>query len=181
MPRPSALLVLAGLAACAGPAGTRVGVAVDAYPAGVQPVATAEWARGERDALRLRVGWNATDRGDFGEHDDEQGGGPGLGLEWRRFAARERRGWYWGARLDAWQLDVDWIDAPGQPGERRGDTRVLVLQPTAVGGYRWSLGDGAWQLDVGAGLGLEVNASTAGEGVGQGPIGLLGVALSRSF
>jgi hypothetical protein len=55
---------------------------------------------------------------------------------------------------------------------------VLVLQPTVVGGYRWRLGDSSWNIELSAALGAEINVVSAGEDVGEGAIGLLGIGLA---
>ena len=142
---------------------------VQAYPAGV--VARAGLG-GEVAGLRLSAaaGFNWTDRRDWGEHENEEGGGAGLGLR----VAREGpggRGVYGELRLDLWFLEVDWRD----PGPRRGSTRIRVIQPAVGLGYGWSPGFG--RIRAGAALGWEVNTHVRGEPVGEGPILLAGVAV----
>lgn len=86
-----------------------------------------------------------------------------------------------GGRLDLWQLEIDWVQNPGSAAERRGETETLVLQPTIRGGYRWRLGDSGWNLELNAAVGAEINVSTAGEEVGEGAIGLVGIGLAYSL
>ena len=146
------------------------GLELQAYPAGLQATAVAARAISEDELLTLRAGYNATDRRDFGEQDDEEGGGPGLGLGWHHLFEPAGDGWIAGARLDLWWLDIDWKDDSGEGGS----TDVVVLQPTAEGGYRWLRGDGS-SLALTLSLGLEVNVDTDGEDVGEGAIALLGL------
>jgi len=163
------------LAACAQLEGQRdtwsLGGELQAYPAGLQAMALVAHPISDADTLSLRAGYNATDRRDWGEHDEEDGGGPGVGLGYQHaFAPAADRSWIAGARLDLWWLDIDWKDDPS----RSGSTDVLVLQPVAEGGYRWRLsGGGALALTLS--LGAEINVDTDGEDVGEGPILLLGL------
>jgi hypothetical protein len=152
------------------------GIELQAYPAGVIAGLHGEYALSERDVLTARLAWNETDRGDFGEHDDEQGGGPGGGIGWRRFLGAGRSGWLFGARVDVWQLEIDWED--DLPAAREGTTDVLVVQPSLEAGYRWRLGDSRWTFDLTGSLGVELNVDTDGEDVGEGPIGLIGATLT---
>lgn len=151
------------------------GVEVQRYPAGWIVGPRAELPIGADEVLVARLSWNAADRGDFGRHDDEQGGGLGGGAGWRRYQSQDRSGWLWGLRADFWWLDIDWEDDP--PTADQGDTGVLVFQPAVEAGYRLRFGQSRWCLDLTASVGLEINLVTDGENVGQGPIGLLGATL----
>ena len=59
---------------------SRWGFEVQVYPTGVIPGIRYEWDLSTQDQLFARVAYNFTDRSDFGENDDESGGGPGIGL-----------------------------------------------------------------------------------------------------
>lgn len=171
-------LLLATLSCAGGPQPLRVGPEVQAYPAGVVagvhiqlPIATA-------DAVFLRLAANITDRQDFGEHDNEEGEGYGLGFGWRHYQQQDHSGWLYGARADLWSMEIDWRDDSGTP--RSGTTEMLVFQPSVEGGYAWRLGDGSWSMDLTAGLGAEINfgedsTSSGNTDVGEGAIFLLGV------
>jgi len=151
-----------------------IGLEIQGYPAGVIADVSHVVPVGDRGSVAALGGWNFTDRGDFGEHADEHGGGPGLGVAaWRWFGA-DQTGWGLGARADLWWLEIEWEDAG-----RRGETDVLVLQPTARAGYAWRLGNEAMRVEASLSLGAEINVSTTGEDVGEGAILLLGVAVSR--
>lgn len=148
-----------------------------AYPAGGIFTVNAQRELSGSDAVIVRAGVNVTERQDFGEHDDESGSGVGLGVGYRRWIDPAADGtWWWGGRVDLWQLGIDWEDdpSPGFPGGRVGSTDVLVVQPTAEFGYSWRLGPGR-RIEVGASLGAEINVDTDGEDVGEGAILLVGV------
>lgn len=174
---PLGLALCALGAACAGTSRPAwLGAETQVYPAGVIPGVQARWETGTRSESYVRLAANLTDRRDFGEHDDERGGGGGLGVGWRRYVEASRSGWLYGARLDVWRLEIDWRDAPGQPSETSGESRIWVAQPSLETGYGWRLSE-ALRLELALGVGAEVNVSTDGEDVGQGAILLLGVTL----
>ena len=156
-----------------------LGVDFQAYPTGtITSLQFETTLEGSHSTLSAHVGLNDTDRDDNGEHADESGDGPGFGFSGRHYWGTDYDGWFAGGRLDFWYLDIDWVDNPGAGNERRGLTEVVVMQPTALGGYRWLLGDSAWSLETYASLGAEINIDTCGEDVGEGFIGLIGFALS---
>ncbi|MFT7668097.1 MAG: hypothetical protein ACI8X5_000784 [Planctomycetota bacterium] len=90
-------------------------------------------------------------------------------------------GWFVGGRADLYSLEIDWVQNPGTGSEQRGNTDILILQPTVLGGYRWKLGDSAWNFEISAAAGAEINVISSGEDVGQGAIGLIGVGLTYSL
>ena len=177
------LLLLALLASCAAvpqepvrvSSDTRYGFELQAYPAGVVGALRLEQPIGDDEAVSYRVGWNETDRRDWGEHDDESGGGAGLGFGYTRWLDTSDAGWFWGGQLDLWALDIDWRDdSPAASGA----TDVIVVQPTLVGGYTVA-SQGDWRLDWTASLGAEINVDTDGEDVGEGAILLIGLRLTN--
>ncbi len=172
------LTVLLPTIACQSASFSGAGLDVQGYPAGVITTARADWEVSPRRTVSVHAGYNATDRQDFGEHDDETGGGPGLGVSGRHYFGEEHAGWFAGGRLDLWLLDIDWED---DSPSRAGSSDAVVLQPTVQGGYRWDFGDGDWSLDLYGAAGAEINLDTDGEDVGEGAIGLLGVALTYGF
>lgn len=171
----------------AGPARAALGAEVQAYPAGVIAGLHGRSEVGAGEFVTARFAVNVTDRQDDGERDDEEGSGWGAGLGYRRYfdraidgTADSGAGWLWGARVDLWDLEIDWIDAPGGPGERRGSTDVVVLQPTVEVGYGFDLSSG-WRAELVLGVGAEINVEQDGEDVGEGAIGLLGITLVPSL
>lgn len=161
---------------CTGPAAAGSGgVAVQAYPAGVIVEAEAVFPLQAHHSLFLRAGYNFTDRKDYGEHDNEEGGGPGATVGYRYTFRDSASGWFLGARTDLWFLDIDWKD----PG-RSGSTEVVVLQPTFEAGYH-AVRAGGWSISPFLGLGYEINVDTTGEDVGEGAILLVGLSVTRAF
>lgn len=152
------------------------GVTLQAYPAGTIVALHGAISLGQRDALRGYAAYNITHRRDFGEHEDERGGGPGAGVAWRHYFGSGHHGLHVGPRIDMWLLAVDWID---HNGLEKGSTSLVVLQPTAQLGYTWQFGNGRFALAATAALGAEINVITEGEDVGQGAILLLGVSISK--
>jgi hypothetical protein len=154
------------------------GLELQGYPAGVIVAASASIAISAADAIVVYLGNNVTDRGDFLEHDDEEGGGAGFGAAVRHSFSGAGGGWHIGARTDLWFLDIDWSDAGGS---RVGMTEVTVLQPTARAGHAWLLFGERLRLDATVALGAEINIQTQGENVGEGVILLGGFGLSYRF
>jgi len=152
-----------------------VGVTVQAYPAGVILAARASLPIRARSTLTAHAAHNLTDRRDFGEHDNEEGGGPGFGLAFRRYLGTRYEGMHVGVRADLWFLEIDWQDdAP----RRSGTTDIVVLQPTAQAGYTRTVANGRLVLEATVALGVEINIDTQGEAVGEGAILLGGLAMA---
>ena len=154
-----------------------VGPEIQVYPAGIIAGVVAQTPVSDDDLFTFRIAYNATDRQDFGEQDDEEGGGPGFGVGYRHFFGEDYLGWLVGGRLDLWFLEIDWED---DNPVAEGTTDVIVLQPTIEGGYAFDAGDG-WRLEVTASVGAEINVDEDGEDVGEGAIGLLGVSFTKEF
>jgi hypothetical protein len=154
------------------------GVDAEVYPAGAVIAARGEKQVSDHAVVAGRVGYNFTERGDFGEHDDESGGGPGFGFTYRRWLGEGFQGWFWGARADLFWLEVDWEDDLSGGGKREGTSDIIVLEPVGQGGYSWTLPAGA-RLDLAASLGVEINVDTDGEDVGEGTILLFGLTWSK--
>ncbi len=131
--------------------------------------------------LTSRIGYNFTDRRDWGEHENEEGGGPGfsLGIEKRSFLASNLSV---NLRADLWFMDIDWRDpASGSalcgalpcPYET-GTTEITVFQPTIGLGYQLPI-PGKLGIKPSLSFGYEINVETKGEDVGEGAILLLGL------
>ena len=151
------------------------GVKVQAYPAGLIVAVQGSFAVGHKDAVRAFAAYNATDRRDFGEHDNEEGGGPGFGLAWRHYLAAGHQGIHFGARTDLWFLEIDWED---DAGPRAGTTDITVLQSAAQMGYTWTAAQDRLVLEGTVALGAEINVRTQGEPVGEGAILLVGFGVT---
>ena len=152
-----------------------VGVTVQAYPAGVILAVRASLPIRARSTLTAHAAHNFTDRRDFGEHDNEEGGGPGFGLAFQRYLGTRYEGVHLGVRADLWFLKIDWQDdAP----RRFGTTDIVVFQPTAQAGYTRTVANGSLVLEATVALGVEINIDTQGETVGEGAILLGGFAMA---
>ena len=152
-----------------------IGLELRAYPAGFIPALRLSQNAGDLDLL-LTLGYNDTDRRDWGEHQDETGGGWGLGAGARVRFAEHGSGWIVGARADLWFMEIDWTDP-----EDQDSTDITVLMPTLEGGYQWIVGEGRWLLEATLSAGAEINLKTQGEEVGEGAIVLIGVAGAYRF
>jgi len=152
-----------------------LGFEAQVYPSGGIFTARGALRLSDSDMLLGYVGYNLAERGSNGEHANEEGGGPGVGVAWRHYFGEFRSGWHLGIRTDLWFMDIDWTD-PNDSGR----TGITVLQPTAQGGYTFLLDDD-WVIDVGVSVGAEINVSTDGAPVGEGAILLLGVGTEYRF
>ena len=152
-----------------------LGLESQMYPAGLMFNLKADWPLSDKGLLVAKVGYNIAERQDFGEHDQEDGEGPGLALGYKRYLKTGRTGLYAEARLSVWFLDIDWRDnAPA----RFGNTDITVLQPTVAAGYDFYLKGDKLKLGVFVAGGYEVNIVTSGEEVGQGGISIMGATIS---
>lgn len=143
------------------------GAEIHAYPAGLILGVRGEIGISYSDALVLRMGYNVARRGDFGEHDDERGGGPGFGIGYHRHLDAFFPGLVAGLKSDLWFMDIDWQD---EGPLREGTTEIVVLQPAAEVGYDLFRGRSGWQLFPSVSFGYEINVNTDGEPVGEGAI-----------
>ena len=148
---------------------------VRGYPAGGIFSAGLLFDAGNQYEWGVSALYNRAERGNNGKHDNESGDGFGGGIEARRFHNVSRSGWFYGVRAELFQLDIDWRD----PG-RSGSTDIVVLQPTARLGYRFFRSGAPFSVELAGGLGAEINLDTKGEKVGEGAIGLFGIAIRSS-
>lgn len=151
------------------------------YPAGVIFGLRTDRSLSSHFTVNLRLGYNTARRRDLGKHDDERGGGLGGSLGSRFFLKEDYQGFFIGARVDLWFLEIDWVtEVPGSEA-LRGTTDITVLQPLAEAGYTFVFQEGQWAITPKISLGYEINVRTEGEEVGEGAISLLGVSLCRRF
>ena len=156
------------------------GVEVQQYPTGFLLGVRSEIGLANHHAIDIRVGYNLLDHQDFGVHEDEEGGGFGFTLGYRYYFQPQNEKWFLGVRSDLWFNEVDWMDNIGEVNELSGTTNVMVLQPTAIGGYRFLINEN-WVITPTIGFGVEINVKTDGEEVGQGTILLWGVNIGYQF
>lgn len=168
---------------------SNVGIELQAYPAGFILGVRGGIDLGSRQELNLRLGWNIARRGDFGEHDNERGGGAGFGLGYRYYLKDKLSGLFLGARTDLWLMDIDWTDRrpicpivpPCTETDVKGSTDITVFQPTLEAGYNLLNSRSGWLLAPTVSFGYEINVRTEGEEVGEGAILLGGVNLGYRF
>ena len=154
------------------------GLAVQAYPAGVILNGHFAYYYKPNQSVGVYLGYNLTNRRDWGEHDNEEGGGVGAGVAWRYyFKEKWVSGFHAGIRTDMWFLTVDWEQDTGQQGE----TEISVLQPTAQVGYSFHPPNSRLSYELNASLGAEINVLTRGEAVGEGAIFLVGFSFGYRF
>ena len=174
------IILLAFFLVVALPAGAQsgppdFGPEFQAYPTGLIPGIRIEKNYGRYVAL-LRLGYNWVRHGGAGLHDDERGGGPGFSLGCKRYFGPKTTGWSAAVKSDLWFNKIDWKDLPGQPGERAGQTRIIVFQPVVEAGYTVSVSRSLYFSPT-VSFGYEINIKTSGEPTGEGPILLVGVVL----
>ncbi len=156
-----------------------IGFEFQAYPTGLIPGVRLALGLGDQDELHLRLGYNFIRHRDLGVHEDERGNGFGFTLGYRHYFSPELKGWFLGLRDDTWFNTIDWRDNIGQTNEISGRTNIVVVQPTAEGGYLFETKDGNWTIAPALGFGFEINVVSNGADVGQGAILLVGFTLSR--
>lgn len=108
-----------------------------AYPAGIIPGVRFDFNIGNNSYLTSRIGYNFTDRQDFGKNDNEEGGGPGFGIGYVRsdFISSDLSVHI---RTDLWFMDIDWRDSQTICGTVspcfeqgiNGTSEIIILQPT---------------------------------------------------
>jgi len=154
-----------------------VGLGLQIYPAGTMINLKSNWKVSPREILTGKLGYNFAMRQDFGKHDNEEGGGPGFTVAYKRYFKTELSGWFMEARAAMWFLDIDWGD---NTPLRSGNTDITVVQPTVGLGYDFLINH-SLKLGFIAAFGYEVNVATNGEDVGEGGISLLGISLAHKL
>jgi len=153
------------------------GLEIQAYPAGMMFLAKTAFSLNEQNILNARIGYNMARRQDFGEHDNEEGGGLGLNVGFKHYLKPIHSGFYYELKSSIWFMNIDWRD--NKPN-RNGSTSITVFQPTAMAGYDFNLNSKLF-LGLYAGFGYEINVISSGEAVGQGGISLVGLSLLRKL
>ena len=152
-----------------------LGFGVQIYPAGTILNLKSSWAVSHRSELIGKLGYNFAQRENFGEHDSEEGGGPGFTLAYKRFLKSGFKDWYAEARVGMWFLDIDWRD---NTPAASGSTDISVFQPTIGIGYDFPINNERIKFGALVAFGYEVNVITSGREVGQGGISLFGLSFT---
>lgn len=150
-----------------------LGFGIQIYPAGTIYNLKSAWAVSAKGELIGKLGYNIAQRENFGEHDSEEGNGPGFTFAYKRYLRTAFKGWYAEGRMGMWFLDIDWRD---NTPSASGNTDISVIQPTLGIGYDFPLRNERIKLGLLVAFGYEVNVITSGEEVGQGGISLLGLS-----
>ncbi|MGB5820806.1 MAG: hypothetical protein WBG90_15070 [Saonia sp.] len=147
---------------------TDFGLSVQLYPAGIIPTVNAEYYLSQKESLVFRLGGNFTDRQDFSdENDEEEGGGFGGSLGYRKHFPLKKGKIIAGLNTDIWNLWIDWRDVMNAPNAITGTTYILVLQPWLEAGYFFNIKNSSSQIGITAGFGREINVITNGDDVAQ--------------
>lgn len=170
------LLFTAGFCT-AQPAYLDVNFEFQAYPTGLIPGVRLESGNG-KNAAHLRLGYNWIRHGDFGKHEDERGDGFGFSLGYKRYLKTGQMAFFTGVKNDIWFNQIGWKDNIGKPNERKGQTKITVIQPTAEFGYAFLLNP-TLVIAPNIAVGYEINAKTKGEPTGEGAIFLIGVCIGK--
>lgn len=126
-------------------------------------------------AFLLRAGYNSSKWKAKGNHDNEEGSGPGASLGYRYYFLVRPHGFFLGARAEAWRLTVDW-----QQGTTTGKTKIWALQPTAEMGYMFLIND-MFFITPAISSGIQSNFKTEGQEVGEGFITRFGISAGWKF
>lgn len=154
-----------------------LGLEIQAYPAGMMFMGKADFNLSENNQFTAKAGYNMARRQDFGEHDNEEGGGLGLNIAFKHYFKENYLGWNYSLRASLWMMTIDWRnDNPAQSGS----TSITVFQPTISGGYDFAL-DPKLKLGLFVAFGYEINVISSGQEVGQGGISLAGFSLSHKI
>uniref|UniRef100_UPI004048C4B4 hypothetical protein n=1 Tax=Roseivirga sp. TaxID=1964215 RepID=UPI004048C4B4 len=154
-----------------------LGLEIQAYPAGMMFMGKADFNLSKNNQFTAKAGYNMARRQDFGEHDNEEGGGLGLNLAFKHYFKADYLGWNYSLRASLWMMTIDWSnDAPTQTGS----TSITVFQPTLSGGYDFRLNPNL-KLGLFVAFGYEINVISSGQEVGQGGISLAGFSLSHKI
>jgi len=155
--------------------GQDFGIEIQQYPTGFLFGVRGEVGLKAHHAIDFRLGYNSLDHRDLGVQENEEGGGFGGTIGYRYYFQPEHHKFFLGARTDLWFNSVDWINST-----EFGNTKITVLQPTAILGYLFLLNE-KFVLTPTAALGAEINIKTEGAEVGQGAILLWGINLAYRF
>ncbi len=145
------------------------------YPAGLMFNLRADWPLSDKGLLVAKLGYNFAERQDFGKHDQEDGGGPGIAMGYKHYLKAGIKGWFAEARMSIWFLDIDWKD---NVPAAMGNTDITVLQPTLAAGYDFLLKGEKIKIGFFVPAGYEVNLVTSGQEVGEGGISIIGASFT---
>jgi hypothetical protein len=153
------------------------GLDVQAYPAGAMLMGRVNFNLNQKNQFVAKLGYNLARRQDFGQHDNEEGGGFGVNIGFKHYFNPNYLGWHYGLRTSIWMMNIDWSNnSPAATGA----TFITVFQPTVTGGYDFAVAS-KLKLGIFVAFGYEINVVTTGQEVGQGGISLAGFTLTHKI
>jgi len=158
---------------------SNIGVELQVYLTGTIPGLRYELPLSANSHLHLRAGYQIIDHRDLGKNDDETGTGYGFSLGYKYHLGGSLEGFSLMVKNDFWWNTIDWMGTEEDP-TASGVTDILVLQPTVQAEYHFMLSPNL-ALIPSLAFGLEWNVKTEGQPTGEGPILLVGIALSKAF
>lgn len=144
------------------------------YPTGLLPGIRIEKQLGNKSSLNFRLAAQIIDHRDLGVQDDETGSGFGASIGIRNFFKTYNKGWSITGRLDVWKNSIDWSSTENG-NTISGNTKITVLQPTALLEYAFAKNN--ITISPSLGFGYEWNVATNGAPTGEGAILLLGCTI----
>lgn len=154
---------------------TDIGGEFQVYPAGTITGLHIAFNAKLHSSFLFRIGYNKTDRKDWGEHADEKGNGWGGSVGYRYYFKPFPYKFFIGARTDLWRMSIDW-----KQGLVSGNSKTWTIQPVFETGYTFLVNDQVFITPFLAN-GVEINMITDGQDVGHGFISLLGISLGVRF
>jgi hypothetical protein len=164
------LLIATALSSIAESKADQAGVEVRQYLTGTIPELLYRYPLSTFE-IGFSAGVNIAYHGDQGVQAEESGMGYGAGLAIRHFFSN---GLFSGLRLDFWRMQIDWMNSQGGAGR----SHFILFQPTLEVGktFEWR----SFQITPALSAGAEVNTFVDGASTGQGPVVLLGLAVTLS-
>ena len=126
-------------------------------------------------AFLLRAGYTSSKWKEKGNHDYEEGSGPGVSLGYRYYFLVRPHGFFLGVNAQAWKLSIDWRE-----GTTTGKTKTWGLQPTVEMGYMFLIND-MFFISPTISSGIQSNFKTEGQEVGEGFITRFGISAGWKF
>lgn len=157
-----------------------INIELQAYPTGIIPSIGIAKAIQTHSEIHFRLGANLIDHQDFGVQDSEKGKGFGGSISYLYFRSEVHKGIFAGVRSDLWRNSLEWSNGQ-EPVIATGVSKILVLQPTAILGYRHIKSDKNWFIQPTLSFGREFNIHTKGAEIGQGWILLFGLSLGLNI
>lgn len=156
---------------------TDVALEIQIYPTGFIPGISIDKHISTKHVAYIRGGFNFFNHRDLGVWTNEEGGGYGGSIGYKRYLNDSQLGFRFGIKNDIWFNTVDWAGFNAVNSPIFGRTKIIVIQPTLEAAYVWDFGN--ILIAPSLAFGLEWNVKTEGEPTGEGPILLFGIQLGK--